>query len=171
MQWEIDKKVGAEIDRRTRALGGESHWIRSNLEVYNRGHTLNAHDWMLLSQCGEYVFADLFPDQPWQMEALLSLCVACTKILTMTSAHDSENREDIDKLKLLVIEALCRIESVIPKTELAVMFHILLHVPDCMYKWNGVRNYWSFFGERFYFSFFFTGIFNLYQYCLLLIPV
>jgi hypothetical protein len=39
-------------------------------------------------------------------------------------------------------------ECVLPATELPVMFHILLHVPDCIYRWNSVRNYWSFFGER-----------------------
>jgi hypothetical protein len=39
--------------------------------------------------------------------------------------------------------------QVLPKTEMAVMFHILLHVPDAMYRWNAVRNFWGFFGERY----------------------
>lgn len=28
------------------------------------------------------------------------------------------------------------------------MFHVLLHVPDAMFRWNAVRNFWGFFGER-----------------------
>jgi hypothetical protein len=41
--------------------------------------------------------------------------------------------------------------QVLPKTEMAVMFHVLLHVPDAMYRWNAVRNFWGFFGERYYY--------------------
>ena len=36
----------------------------------------------------------------------------------------------------------------LPKTELAVMFHILVHVPDMMYRWNRSANFWCFWGER-----------------------
>ena len=45
-----------------------------------------------------------------------------------------------------------RMSQVLPKTELAVMFHILLHLPDSMFRWNAVRNFWGFFCER-YFSY------------------
>ena len=48
----------------------------------------------------------------------------------------------------MVMESLCKFENVIPPTELCVMLHVLLHVPDMVYKWNSMRNYWSFFGER-----------------------
>jgi hypothetical protein len=51
-------------------------------------------------------------------------------------------------MKLAVVHALCKCEAEFPVTELAVMFHALLHVPDCIYRWNSVRNFWSFFGER-----------------------
>ena len=147
--WTLTKEEGATLDARSRSLGGESTWIRSNLEVYSHGGVLTAHDWMQLVQCaGVYLFANLLPNDERRMDAACSLLRACNKILTLTSAFNSENREVIDQLKLEVTEALCEIESVIPKTELAVMFHILLHVPDCMYRWNSVRNFWSFFGER-----------------------
>ena len=51
-------------------------------------------------------------------------------------------------MQVKVVEAIVLCESVLPKTELPVMLHVLLHVPDCMYRWNSVRNFWSFFGER-----------------------
>jgi hypothetical protein len=38
--------------------------------------------------------------------------------------------------------------QVLPKTELAVMFHVLMHVPDATWRWNDARNFWGFFGER-----------------------
>jgi len=82
------------------------------------------------------------------MEAISSLLEVCSKCLILNSAADSDNRDEMDKLKLEVTEALCRCEAQMPKTEMAVMFHVLLHVPDSIYKWNNVRNFWSFFGER-----------------------
>ena len=82
------------------------------------------------------------------MEAIYALLDICTKCLMMNSAADSDNRDEMDMLKLSVTEALCKCEAQLPKTELAVMFHVLLHVPDSIYRWNNVRNFWSFFGER-----------------------
>ena len=142
--------MGEEVDKRSRALGGEPRWIRSNCEIYSKGSLLKAHDWMMLiQQAGDYVLADLYPEHPRFMEAIYSLISACNMCLTTISPHDSENREQMDHVKLKVIEALCKCESVLPKTELAVMFHILIHVPDCIYRWNSVRNFWCFFGERY----------------------
>ena len=67
--------------------------------------------------------------------------------LDMTSPV-SENRDSIDQFKLKVVEALCKCEAAFPVTEMAVMFHIITHVPDAIYRWNSIRNFWSFFGER-----------------------
>ena len=69
-------------------------------------------------------------------------------MLDMTSAAVSENRDSIDQFKLKVVETLCKCEAVFPVTEMAVMFHIIIHVPDAIYRWNSIRNFWSFFGER-----------------------
>jgi len=138
------------MDTRSKNLGGEPSWVRSNLEVFSHGYAMTAHDWTQLVQspAGVYVFADLLSD-PDRMDAVQSLLRACRKVLTLTTPVESENRDEIDKLKLEVIEALCKVESMFPKTELAVMFHILMHVPDCMYRWNSARNFWCFFGERY----------------------
>jgi hypothetical protein len=38
--------------------------------------------------------------------------------------------------------------QVLPKTEMSVMFHVLMHVPDAIWRWNSARNFWGFFGER-----------------------
>ena len=147
--WKLSENMGNAIDKRSRALGGEPRWIRNNCEVFSKPSVLKAHDWMLIiQQAGDYVLADLYPDNPRYMAALYALIAACNSCLTTISPVDSENREQMDQVKLKVIEALCKCESVLPKTELAVMFHILLHVPDCIYRWNSVRNFWCYFGER-----------------------
>ena len=139
----------ARLDTRTRALGGDGAWIRTNMEVFAHKSQLKAHDWMqLLQSAGDYVLADLFPQQPERAEALFKLLAVCNTMLNTTSDHTSDNRDQIDALKVQVVEALCLCEAVLPITELAVVLHIMLHIPDCMYRWNSIRNFWSFFGER-----------------------
>jgi hypothetical protein len=82
------------------------------------------------------------------MNALYRLLKLCNTILVVTSAKSSENRDELDKMKLETVETLSELEAVLPKTELPVMLHIMLHLPDAIHRWNHVRNYWSFFGER-----------------------
>ena len=147
--WVLPKEDQLLLDRRSRALGGINGWIRNNIEVCTHGAALKSHDWMIIVQsAADYLFEGLFPDAPQKVDALRALVKACNACLVSTSAFDSENREEIDNVKLAVIEALCDMELVLPKTELAIILHILVHVPDCIYRWNAVRNYWSFFGER-----------------------
>ena len=110
---------------------------------------MNCHDWIQLVQtAGDYVLGGLFAHAPRKEAALHGLLAVCNKLLQTSSDFQSDNRDRIDALKVQVVEALVQCESVLPVTELPVMFHILLHVPDCIYRWNSVRNYWSFFGER-----------------------
>ncbi len=110
---------------------------------------MNSHDWIQLVQtAGDYVLGGLFSHDPRKEKALHSLVAVCNSILQTSSDYKSDNRDQIDKLKVMVVEAIVLCEMVLPKTELPVMLHVLLHVPDCMYRWNSVRNFWSFFGER-----------------------
>jgi hypothetical protein len=137
------------MDKRSVSLGGSSGWIRNNLEVFKHKSVLTSHDWFLLVQsAGDYLLYDLFPGEECKEACLLALKDACSLCISTTSAFESENRQVIDKVKQTVIEALCVAEAIFPKTELAVMFHVLLHIPDGIYRWNNVRNFWSFFGER-----------------------
>ena len=52
-------------------------------------------------------------------------------------------------LHLQTIEALCVLERDFPKTELSIFVHEILHVPEFIYRWNSVRNYWCFATERY----------------------
>lgn len=149
--WTVSDATQDIMDKRSISLGGSTGWIRNNLEVFKHKAVLSSHDWFLLVQsAGDYLLHDVFPgDTDKRKEAcLLGIKDACSLCISTTSAFDSENRQVIDKVKQTVIEALCVAESLFPKTEMAVMFHVLLHIPDGIYRWNNVRNFWSFFGER-----------------------
>ena len=59
------------------------------------------------------------------------------------------NRQRFMKLKCNVITALCNLERDFPESELSIFIHEVLHLPDCIYYWNSVRNFWCFVTERF----------------------
>lgn len=146
----VFQETGEELDYRSRSLAGEPTWIRSHIEVFKHAANLTSHDWIQLVQsAGDYLFANIM--QPKQEKALFALLDACNDCLRMSSPCDmgpEDGGEQTRALKLKVTRALCLCEAILPKTEMAVMFHVLLHVPDAMYRWNGVRNFWAFFGER-----------------------
>jgi hypothetical protein len=136
------------LDARSRNLAGDPSWVRSNVEIFTHSSTMTAHDWLvIMSDAGEYILHGVFDTH--KNDALLALLAATGACLKATCAVDSDQRDDIDRLKLQVVEACCLCEAVLPATELSVLFHILIHVPDTIHRWNNVRNYWCFFGERY----------------------
>ena len=146
--WALSQEKSDLADQRTLALAGEPKWVRSNIQIMSHSGVLNDHDWMTIVQsAGDYVLADLF-DNPCFGEALYALLDVCRRCVEFCSTDVTDNRADVDRLKLAVAEALTRCEQVFPRTELCVMLHILIHVPDSIYRWNNVRNTWAFFGER-----------------------
>ena len=146
--WTVSKETGQKMDQRSLALAGETRWIRSNLEVYSHLSNLTSHDILnLILYAGDYLLADVLADHPKYMDTLFSLVEVCRACVQLSCTWDS-TKAAVNELKTRVLEALCKCEAFLPPTELAVMFHVLSHVPDCIYRWNNVRNFWCFFGER-----------------------
>ena len=141
------------MDQRTRDLGGEPKWVRSNLQLFSKPSGLTSHDWLTTMEWAhEYIFNGAYDDGSDKIKVLFALLDAIKACLLATSAVDSESRDDLDKLKLKVVEALVGCEGLFPESELPVMLHVLLHVPDAIYRWNSPRNFWSYFGERYVFT-------------------
>lgn len=69
----------------------------------------------------------------------------------MNSTQDLQDDNDDNYVDIHqeLLRVLCNCERVLPSTELSVLFHILVHVPQMVNRWNGVRNFWCFFGERY----------------------
>lgn len=148
-RWELEPEARRKLDARSLALGGEAGWLQNNIRVCGNCSTLKAHDWLvLMHSAGRYLLRDVFPAGSDRSRCILALQEACAMCLSATSSYNSENREEIDRVKQRVIEALCLVEACVPRTELPVMFHLLLHVSDAIYRWNAVRNFWCFFNER-----------------------
>jgi hypothetical protein len=145
--WEMSKEDVLEVDQRCRSLGGSSGWIRSNLEMFGHTSSFKCHDWLtVIHGAGEYLFQNLFPEDVEQ--ALFGFIAVCRKLLTVTSAVDEPNACDLTQLKLEVVESLASLAAVLPPTEMPLILHLLVHVPDSIHRWSSVRNYWAFFPER-----------------------
>lgn len=99
---------------------------------------------MLLSAPFEYAFHDVFPKRvqiAW--DAILSAVRMC-----LIACCDTPSRSFITKFKTFMVHKISAYEHVFPDTEMPRIVHLLLHVPDQVYRWNHVRNYWAFYPER-----------------------
>ena len=106
---------------------------------------------MLLTHAAlPYILHGIFPQKPRRLSSILALQRAMKALLTQESSADQENRGELNRLKEQVLEALCEFESVTPLACRALCFHALTHVPDFIYRWGAVRNFWAFFSERLY---------------------
>ena len=79
---------------------------------------------------------------------------ALNAILDATADYDPDAEQDeaLEKtraLHLKAIEALCLLERDFPLSELSIFVHEIVHVPEFVYRWNSVRNFWCFTTERF----------------------
>ena len=52
-------------------------------------------------------------------------------------------------MDLKIIELLIVYERGVAKSELPPVIHLLIHVPEAIYRWNSVRNMWCFTNERY----------------------
>ena len=112
-----------------------------------------AADWLdFLRTCIPYVLGNIGPIHP--RESYTAMIDALNAILDATADYDPADPNDtaLDetrRLHLKAVEALCLLERDFPETELSIFVHEILHVPEFVYRWNGVRNYWCFASERF----------------------
>ena len=90
-------------------------------------------------------------------KALVALVTALRLLLSATSDvdpladvdHDFKRRELVcQALKLQIIDNLVIYERGVSEAELPPVLHTILHVPDAIYRWNGVHNQWCFTNER-----------------------
>ena len=138
-----------ELDDRVLSLGGEGAWMRSGLEPWTNPYATKMHDWIqLIVTAGDYILSDIYPHFKHRQQFLHDLQSVFVELFSLTSESD-DPRDTVSKTKLKVSEILCYAEALLPITEMTPIFHILLHVPDAIYRWNSVRNFWSFFGERY----------------------
>ena len=101
----------------------------------------------LLWHAGDYVFYDLFGDMQASVEAWHDIL---RTVETSTADFKNEDAyEEMANLKMKVAEALTKYEKAYPPQCHCIVAHEVMHIPDCIYRWNSVRNFWAFHSERY----------------------
>jgi hypothetical protein len=147
------------VDKRHGSLVGTSNWVRAAAMPFQRTGSCKAADWMKLIEVGmEYCFAGVVPasceDAFWGLakllrEMLLTTCDVADPDELHDAAHCRRKEDRLRQLKRQCALALSRAEEDTPLTESAICMHIIMHIPETIYRWNSVRNTWAFPSERF----------------------
>ena len=109
------------------------------------------NDWLtFLRSAIPYTFYQVGPTRP--REAFHEMIQALQHLLDATADYDPVNPEEAAHTcrtaRTMVARALFKLERDFPSTELSIAIHELVHVPDFLWRWNSVRNYWCFVVER-----------------------
>ena len=142
------------VDTRHNQLTGTPQWIRAAAMPFQRTGSCKAADWKKLLEVGvEYCFADVIPAQCseafWGLIAVLRAILTATCDMSEDGAAVEAAEEQLRRLKRQCVLALSRAEEDVPQTECAISMHIIMHLPDSIFRWNAVRNFWAFHSERF----------------------
>jgi hypothetical protein len=112
-----------------------------------------AVDWVtFLRSAVPYTFYQVGPVRP--REAFQAMIDALLILLDAVADYDPDNMDDdgatqtCRTARTVVARALFKLERDFPGTEMSIATHELIHVPDFLYRWNSVRNYWCFVVER-----------------------
>jgi hypothetical protein len=105
--------------------------------------SLKAHDWQVIAEhVGEFLLVDVLPDE--QLAVMVELFAVLRAILKR-----SQTENDLIELKSRIVRFLILFESKVPSTELAIVFHLLLHVPDDLRYWGPCKSTWMYGVERY----------------------
>ena len=140
------------VDSRHASLTGTGKWIRAAAMPFQRTGSCKAVDWKnLLMHALDYCFADLVPELCkeafWAMVSVLRELLVAT--CDVTDDNGAANRAKMRELRRKCVLALALMDRDVPESEGAIIIHIILHIPECIHRWNGVRNTWSFHPERY----------------------
>lgn len=151
MAWELLPAAQRKCDDRSLDLGGGKRFLRTNLALFRRTGSWLGHDWVNLvaTAAGRLILhCVLGPAQAATVFMLFDV------LFELLNANCPEDRADVlhalGQLKYRVVVALTHWEKDLPATELMLLLHELLHMPDAIARWNNLRNFWAFFGERYH---------------------
>jgi hypothetical protein len=160
-----------EVDRRCKILfSAVAGWLYPNARIMEHPLKLKCHPWLAMSRYampyllhGIYLFSTPKGKAPDQKDvarqaALDGMIEVVQDVVTWTSdvmdrdaddyTSDQEREQLRDKRKLQVMEAMTAFEACFGHTEFTITLHQFLHVPEHIFEWNHVRNYWCFWSER-----------------------
>jgi hypothetical protein len=148
--WVLDQKTQDIVDLRVaRTHAARSDYVRSGLRPFQNSGSMKAADSLRIqTEAGLYWFHETLPKQ--QQKVWNDMLILQRDLLSTTCDYNDETAEEaLQQMKLRVIRGLVVWARYVPETEHAIIIHEIVHICDCVYKWNSPRNYWAFMSERF----------------------
>ena len=151
LAWKMEPAGQRTVDRRV----AETHaarpdYVRSTFRPFQLTGSIKGADCLrLATEAGLYWFYQGLP--PAQQDTWNLGINMLMKLLRATCDYDDPVAIPVlQALKLDTIRALIKWAKGVPDTEHAIIIHELVHVCDCVYRWNSVRNFWAFVTERYH---------------------
>lgn len=106
---------------------------------------MRAFDWLMFATVlAGYAMRKCLKPQVLEVFLRMTECLS-----TLAQREHSASDEVWRGIRLSVVEFLCLLELYMPKTELTIVFHLLLHAADHIRLWGPAPSYWMFPFERF----------------------
>ncbi len=160
MKWITTTGDQKAADARMRQVSGcPNQHFSAKLRIFQNTGSFKSADWIHLITTGSlHVLKPMLSG--YAQDALVAIVCAFRLLLSASSdvdpgivdwPEDDYNRrmDDMRILKLKIARLLCRYERGSPASNLPRIVHLLMHVPDLIFRWNAVRNMWCFFNERY----------------------
>jgi hypothetical protein len=149
LEWKLEPKHRKILDKRSLGMGlaGESS------SLFAETYRMKSASYKRLADGPAFmIFRDVYTGE--KKEAFQALLDILYRVLHTTCNADGVKptaamHRSFSKFKTDVAVAFVKLERVLPAMFFGISLHLLLHLPDCIYRWNHVRNYWCFASERF----------------------
>jgi hypothetical protein len=148
--WKLSKAQRDDIDYLSYSLGGTAGFLPRVKLMHNTGRLKGGDIKRLCMGALPYLFANRLANKVNQnaLDAMIEIH-RITLEMDCNADDESINHERVLKQRQKrMAELMCTYERGAPRSELPILTHEFVHVPEQVYEWNNVRNYWVFFSER-----------------------
>jgi hypothetical protein len=137
------------LDARSLGLG-----LAGNFDsLFSKTHRMKAASFKRLADGPAFlIFRDVYTnDIGIAFQALLEIMY---KILHLTcdadgAVHTEATKRRVSRFQQEIAVAFVKLEEELPAMFFDISLHVLIHLPQCIFRWNHVRNFWCFASERF----------------------
>jgi hypothetical protein len=142
--WKKSEDKMTQADELLANIKGPLGWFRKGLAPGTRTGNMKCADWhMYILYCAELHLSQMLSAA--QYAVVVNLITVLKQVM-----DDTFDLDTADALQLEVIEALCDFERALPKSELVIVLHLVIHLVAQCKKWGPLRVGWMYAFERYF---------------------
>jgi hypothetical protein len=142
--WKKSEDQMTQADELIANRKGPLGWFRKGMAPGTRTGNMKCADWhMYILYCADLHLSQLLSDEHYAV--VVRLITALKQVM-----DDTFDLDTADALQLEIIEAMCDWERALPKSELVIVFHLVIHLVAQCKKWGPLRVGWMYAFERYF---------------------